>query len=77
MSEGKYEEYKEHFISLCSNTGKWYTNKELRSIIPIDVGERTVSDYMQRMYKEKIVKYRVRANLGHWCYEYTLRELKQ
>ena len=76
MSEGYYEQYKQHFIALCQSTGKWYTNKELRSIIPIDVGERTVSDYMQRMYKEKIVKYRRRGCLGHVCYEYTLRELK-
>lgn len=72
-SKPYYEEYKEHFIALCENTGKWYTTQELLKIIPIDVTESTVNRYIKRMVKEKIAKSRVRPQFGRCANEHTVR----
>ena len=72
-SKPYYEEYKEHFIALCENTGKWYTTQELMKIIPIDVTESTVNRYIKRMVKEKVAKSRMRAQFGRCANEHTVR----
>ena len=72
-SKSCYEDYKMYFIALCENTGKWYTNQELRKIIPIELSESTVNKYIQRMTKEKIAKSRPRAQFGRAVREHTIR----
>lgn len=64
-ASGYYEVFKEHFISLCQhNPNKWYTAREAKAIININVTEQTYRKYLNKMKREKLVKDRRRAKFG-------------